>query len=44
MAKALDEIIESDFLVLGSGVAGLRAAIAASKKGKKVTLVTKSKQ
>ena len=32
----------TDFLVIGSGIAGLRAAIELSKAGKKVTVITKS--
>jgi L-aspartate oxidase len=33
--------IETDYLVIGSGIAGLRAAIELSRRGQKVALVTK---
>src|SRR3989338_9371302 len=39
----LEEIIKTDFLIIGSGIAGLRAAIELSRKGKDVTIITKSK-
>src|SRR5687768_12089972 len=35
--------LETDFIVLGSGVAGLRAAIALSEAGGRVTVLTKDK-
>ena len=35
--------LETDFIVLGSGVAGLRAAIALSESGARVTVLTKDK-
>ena len=35
------EVIETDVLVLGSGIAGCRAAIEAAREGANVTLVTK---
>jgi L-aspartate oxidase len=35
--------MKTDYLVIGSGIAGLRAAIELAKKGEKVTLITKSK-
>jgi succinate dehydrogenase/fumarate reductase flavoprotein subunit len=35
-------IIESDILIIGSGIAGLSAAMAASNSGKKVLVVSKS--
>jgi L-aspartate oxidase len=38
-----EQKIKSEFLVIGSGIAGLRAAIDLGEKGKKVALVTKSK-
>ena len=36
------EYIQTDVLIIGSGGAGLRAAIAAREKGVSVTLVSKS--
>ena len=39
--KADTETIRTDVLVLGSGVAGARAALAAADAGLQVTLVTK---
>lgn len=35
------QIIETDILIIGSGAAGLRAAVAASKKGLKITVLSK---
>jgi L-aspartate oxidase len=35
--------IKTEFLIIGSGIAGLRAAIELSKRGKKAVLITKSK-
>jgi L-aspartate oxidase len=37
------EVITTDILIIGSGLAGLRAALEASKSGKKVIILTKSK-
>ncbi|OPY85473.1 MAG: L-aspartate oxidase [Syntrophus sp. PtaU1.Bin208] len=37
------EIITTEILIIGSGLAGLRAALEASKIGKKVIILTKSK-
>jgi len=37
------KIINADILIIGSGLAGLRAALEASKLGKKVIILTKSK-
>jgi L-aspartate oxidase len=36
-------VIQTEILIIGSGIAGLRAALEASKAGKKVALITKSK-
>ncbi len=38
-----NDIINADLLIIGSGLAGLRAALEASKLGKKVIILTKSK-
>ena len=35
--------LHTDFIVIGSGVAGLRAAIALAEKGARVTVLTKDK-
>ena len=43
MADSIDGRVESEFLILGSGIAGLSAAIKLSKKGRKSTVVTKSR-
>ena len=37
-----DAIVESKILIIGSGLAGLRAALEASSKGNRVSLLTKS--
>jgi len=37
------DIIAADILIIGSGIAGLRAALEASKNGKKVIILTKSR-
>ncbi len=37
------EIVVTDILIIGSGIAGLRAALEASKCGKKVIILTKSR-
>ena len=36
------DIVDADVLIIGSGVAGLQAALAVSKSGKKAVLVSKS--
>lgn len=42
MLKDKVEVIAADLLIVGSGIAGLSAALEASKRGKKVLLVSKS--
>ena len=42
MAKMDMDIIKSDVLIIGSGIAGLRAALEVSKRGKRALLVSKS--
>lgn len=42
MTKMNMEIIDSDVLIIGSGIAGLRAALEVSKRGKQPLLVSKS--
>jgi len=37
-----NEIVTTDILIIGSGIAGLRAALEASKNGREVILLTKS--
>jgi NADPH-dependent 2,4-dienoyl-CoA reductase/sulfur reductase-like enzyme len=37
-----EQVIETDILVLGGGIAGCWASISAARKGMKVTLVEKS--
>ncbi|HEC92644.1 MAG TPA: FAD-dependent oxidoreductase [Candidatus Atribacteria bacterium] len=39
--QVVDEIVNTDVLVIGSGVTGMRAAIEAAQKGVTVTLVNK---
>lgn len=41
--KEEKHFLNTDYLVIGSGIAGLRAAIELSKKGQKVVVITKSK-
>ena len=36
------ELVESKILIIGTGLAGLRAALEASKQGRKVSILTKS--
>jgi len=42
MAKMDMDIIKSDVLIIGSGIAGLRAALEVSERGKRALLVSKS--
>lgn len=42
MAACIDDRVESEYLIIGSGVAGLSAAIKLSEAGRKAVLITKS--
>jgi len=43
LLKFLSMALETDFIVIGSGVAGLRASIALAESGARVTVLTKDK-
>lgn len=42
MIKIADEVVKADVLILGGGIAGMQAAIAAAEKGSKVLVVEKA--
>lgn len=41
--KKIDEVVETDVLIIGAGGAGLRAAISAAAKGVKTTVISKGR-